>query len=117
MTSATEDLSPGSEAGGDGPALLRPLVREALKHVRPLHVGAAFWLQAADDAGQLEAKIWHGPEPVGPPLVEVFVSRPPPGTDRRPLLQVSIPTLSEVDSDVTAALGDIERCLVWVWLS
>ena len=112
-----ERLSPVSEAVGDGLALLRPLVREALKHVQPLHVGAAFWMQAADDAGRLEAKIWHGPEPIGPPLVEVSILRPDPAAHCLPVLQVSISNLSEADPDVTATLGDIERCLAWVWLS
>ena len=98
---------------------LRPVVAEALKSARPLHVGAGFWVRAAEEAGRLQADIWHG-EAQGSPLVRMRVA-PAAGRDGVPLLEVWLAGVADpgvsVAAEAVAALGELGRCLAWAWLA
>ena len=93
---------------------LRPVVAEAIKGGQPRHVGADFWIRAREDGGRLVASVWHGD-----PLVTMTVTRAT--GDAPPLLEVRLVAVADprvrVSPDVVGALGDLERCLAWAWLT
>ena len=99
-------------------ALLRPLVREAIKSGRRTHVGAGWWCRATVARQRLEAELLPWAE--GPSLVSLRVT---PGEGDAPsLLEVAAggllqaATHGRVTQTQVAVADDLARSLAWCWL-
>ena len=114
IESGQESRSPLADADRGNIETLRPLLAEAIKQERATHVGGDYWIRSFIDHGRLRAEIGLGELP--PALVEVKVTRPEPGTETPPLVEISVSGLDGFDPGVVATVENLARSLAWAWL-